>query len=189
MDAPGIRGDQQQLGHLVGRGFHRRPNADSVAHADRDADAHSHPNADAVANSDSDSNTHTNARANAFAKPHAIAIPIADTFADLDIDTDPNANCDAYSDTIADFDTLTFADAYVDSDTFADADDRRYYASGWQSRHLLSRLAGAERWDATLSRLRQRRRTATRTRAQYLQRRDKRDARRRGCLEIHGPRH
>ena len=54
MDAPGIRGDQQQLGHVVGRGFHPRPNADSDAHADRDSHAHSHPNADTLANSDTD---------------------------------------------------------------------------------------------------------------------------------------
>jgi hypothetical protein len=167
----------------VGRGFHRRPDTDTVSHADGDADAHSHPNADTVANANSD----TDPNADPDTDPNTFADPDAITHSNGDID--PNANCDAYSDTIADFDTLTFADAYVDSDTFADADDRRYYASGWQSRHLLSRLAGAERWDATLSRLRQRGRTATRTRPQYLQRRDKRDSRRRGCLEIHGPRH
>jgi hypothetical protein len=199
MDAPGIRGDQQQLGHLVGRGFHGRPDTDTVSHADGDAHPHSNPyahiepHAITVANSDSDSDSDAHAFAHADSDSQAHAKPDSDANSDAithsNGDTDPNANCDAYSDTIADFDTLTFADAYVDSDTFADADDRRYYASGWQSRHLLSRLAGAERWDATLSRLRQRGRTATRTRPQYLQRRDKRDSRRRGCLEIHGPRH
>jgi hypothetical protein len=170
MDAPGIRGDQQQLGHLVGRGFHRRPNADSVAHADRDAHAHSHPNADTVANcdSDSDSDAHADSDSQAPAKPDSDANSDAITHSDGDTDS----NADGYSDTLADFDAITFADSDIDSNTFADADDRRYYASGWQSRHLLSRLVGAERRDAALSRLRQRGRTATRTRAQYLQRRD-----------------
>jgi hypothetical protein len=168
MDAPGIRGDQQQLGHLVGRGFHRRPNADSVAHADRDADAHSHPNADTVANANSDTDPNANGDSDTY--PNTFADPDAITHSNGDID--PNANGDAYSDTLADFDAITFADSDIDSNTFADADGRRYHAPGWQSRHLLSRLVGAERRDAALSRLRQRGRTATRTRAQYLQRRD-----------------
>jgi hypothetical protein len=174
MDAPGIRGDQQQLGHLVGRGFHRRPNADSVAHADRDADAHSHPNADTVANANSD--TDPNANANSDTDPNADPDTYPNTFADPDAIThsngDTDSNADGYSDTLADFDAITFADSDIDSNTFADAYGRRYHAPGWQSRHLLSRLVGAERRDAALSRLRQRGRTATRTRAQYLQRRD-----------------
>jgi hypothetical protein len=195
MDAPGIRGDQQQLGHLVGRGFHGRPDTDTVSHADGDAHPHSNPHAHiephaiTVANSDSDSDSDAHAFAHADSDSQAHAKPDSDAITHSNGDTDPNANGDAYSDTLADFDAITFADSDIDSNTFADADGRRYDAPGWQSRHLLSRLAGAERWDAALSRLRQRGRAATRTRAQYLQRRDKRDSRRRGCLEIHDPRH
>jgi hypothetical protein len=183
MDAPGIRRDQQQLGYLVGRGFHRRSDADTVANSDSNSDAHA--NSDSNAHANSDSNAHANSDSDSDADAYAYAKPDAVTHSNGD--THPNADGDAdpYSDTFADPNAITVADC----DTHADADGRRHDAPGWQSRHLLSRLVGAERRDAALSRLCQRGRTATRTRAQYLQRRYQRDARRRGYFEVHDPRH
>jgi hypothetical protein len=180
VDAPGVRGYQQRLGHLVGRSLRWRRDTDAVSHAD--GDAHSDSQAITVANSDSDcdsdAHAHAFAKPNAHAKPNAITIPVAEIFADAfadrdaithsNSDTDTNPNADGDSDTFADRDAITVAV----SDPHTDADGRRHHAPGWQCRHLLSRLAGAERRDAALSRLRQRGRTATRTRAQYLQRRD-----------------
>ena len=162
MDAPGVRGNQQRLGHLVGRSLHRR----------RDAHAYSDPQAITVANSDSDCDSDSDAhpKASAHAKPNAITIPVAEIFADAVADPDAITHSNSDTNPNADGDSDTYFDTVADP--HADADGRRHDAPGWQSRRLLSRLAGAERRDAALSRLRQRGRTATRTRAQYLQRRD-----------------
>jgi hypothetical protein len=137
MDAPGIRRDQQQLGYLVGRGFHRRSDADTVANSDSNSDAHA--NSDSNAHANSDSNAHANsdsdsdAYAYAYAKPDAVTHSNGDTHPNADGDADP------YSDTFADPNAITVADC----DAHADADGRRHDAPGWQSRHLLSRLVGA----------------------------------------------
>src|ERR1700730_2460560 len=91
MDAPGVRGEQQQLGHLVGRTFtnrepHSQRDADSIPHAQPDAHAATNPHADADSNAYADTATNPHAHAyfiadagsDTVANPHRAADPGAD---------------------------------------------------------------------------------------------------------------
>lgn len=172
LDAPGIRGDQQQLGYLVGRALSRRGDAITVADSDSHADANVYTNAhtDSDSHKITDAHTHTHGNAdaysNSFTHPYAINHANAHTdpyaitysYADSNRGTHRHADGDSDSATYPNPDAITVAN----SDSHANADDRCDDSSAGQSRRLLSRFAGAERRDAALSRLPQRGRTATR---------------------------
>ena len=189
MDAPGVRGEQQQLGHLVGRTFTNRER-----HAQRDADSipHAQPNPHAATNSHADTATHIHAHADSIADDysifhaqrdtHAATNPHADADSNTYADTATNPHAHAYF--IADAGSDTVANPHRDADPGADY--RRHGAARWQGRRLLSRLAWLKRRDAALSRLRQCGRIAAGAGTEQLQRRYYRDTRRGGRHAIHG---
>jgi hypothetical protein len=189
MDAPGIRGDQQQLGHLVGRTFTKRE-----PHSQRDAD--SIPDAQPYAHAATYRHAHINPIAEAYPGSDAVTSPNRDADAASDPYGDAGSNALTQSRTVAvsNAHSNAIGDAYAgsnavtspDSDADASADYRRHGAARWQGRRLLPRLAWPKRRDAALSRLCQRGRVAAGAGAEQLQRRHYRHTGRGGGHAVHG---